>query len=98
MRRFAWVLAVGLGTGLASEGVAADRPRLRGEALLEADRLATLTQQMVDQIFSYAELGFQEHQTSKYLTGLLERTASGSSAEWPACPRPGSRATAPANR
>jgi len=73
MRDVALALAVCLGTGLASEGLCADRESLRGEAVAEADRLATLTQQMVDQIFSYAELGFQEHQTSKYVTGLLER-------------------------
>ena len=46
---------------------------LKRQAAAEVDRLATLTQQMVDQIFSYAELGFQEKQTAKYLTGLLER-------------------------
>ena len=28
---------------------------------------------MVDQIFSYAELGFQEVETSKYVTGILEK-------------------------
>jgi aminobenzoyl-glutamate utilization protein B len=31
------------------------------------------TQQMVDQVFSYAELGFQEFETSKYLTDVLEK-------------------------
>ena len=31
------------------------------------------TQQMVDQVFSFAELGFQEFETSKYLTDLLEK-------------------------
>lgn len=30
------------------------------------------TQVMVDKIFSFAELGFQEEESSKYLTGLLE--------------------------
>src|SRR4029079_12349699 len=34
--------------------------------------LSTLTQQMVDQVFSFGELGFQEVETSKYLTGVLE--------------------------
>ena len=29
------------------------------------------TQQMVDQIFSFAELGFQEFETSRYVTGIL---------------------------
>ena len=28
---------------------------------------------MVDEIFSYAELGFQEHNTSRYVTGILEK-------------------------
>jgi aminobenzoyl-glutamate utilization protein B len=30
-----------------------------------------MTQQMVDQVFSFGELGFQEFETSKYLTGIL---------------------------
>ena len=28
---------------------------------------------MVDQVFSFGELGFQEVETSKYLTGILEK-------------------------
>src|SRR2546422_2401872 len=28
---------------------------------------------MVDQIFSFSELGFQEYETSKYITGILEK-------------------------
>ena len=34
---------------------------------------ATLTQQMVDSIFSFSELGFQEFETSAYVAGILER-------------------------
>ncbi|HET9274922.1 MAG TPA: amidohydrolase, partial [Gemmatimonadales bacterium] len=34
---------------------------------------ATFTQQMVDQIFSFGELGFQEVETTKYLVDLLRR-------------------------
>lgn len=30
-------------------------------------------QEMVDMVFSFAELGFQEYETSKYLTGILEK-------------------------
>ena len=30
-------------------------------------------QEMVDMIFSFSELGFQEYETSKYLTGILEK-------------------------
>jgi aminobenzoyl-glutamate utilization protein B len=37
------------------------------------DRLKDFTQQMVDEVFSFAEPGFQEIETSKYLTGVLEK-------------------------
>src|SRR5262249_17288679 len=45
---------------------------LKREAIAEIDQLQTLTQQMVDQVFSFSELGFQEYETSRYLTGILE--------------------------
>jgi aminobenzoyl-glutamate utilization protein B len=37
------------------------------------DRMKDQAQIMVDTVFSFAELGFQEFETSKYLTGLLEK-------------------------
>lgn len=46
---------------------------LKKEALAKVDARQQLVQQMVDQIFSYAELGFQEFETSKYVTGILEQ-------------------------
>jgi len=46
---------------------------LKQEAAAEVDKMQTLTQQMVDQIFSYSELGFQEYETSKYVTAILEK-------------------------
>src|SRR5882762_9410597 len=48
-------------------------PALKQDAVTEVDRLQTFTQQMVDQIFSYSELGFQEVETSRYVTGILEK-------------------------
>ena len=45
--------------------------RLKQEAERAIEARAKFTQQMVDQIFSYGELGFQEFETSKYLVGLL---------------------------
>ena len=45
-------------------------------------------QVMVDTVFSFGELGFQEVETSKYLTGILEKEGFRSSAAWPAFPRP----------
>lgn len=47
--------------------------QLKHEAITEVDSMQTLTQQMVDEIFSYAELGFQEYNTSRYVTGILEK-------------------------
>src|SRR5215472_8035812 len=46
---------------------------LKQEAATEVDKLQTLTQQMVDEIFSFSELGFQEFETSRYVTGILEK-------------------------
>ncbi len=46
--------------------------RLKAEAVREIDAKAKMIQVMVDQVFSYGELGFQEVETSKYLSGLLE--------------------------
>ena len=46
---------------------------LKAEASREIDARAKMIQEMVDQVFSYGELGFQEFETSKYLTGLLEQ-------------------------
>ena len=39
--------------------------------LVEEDK--KMTQVMVDKVFSFAELGFQEFETSKYLTNILEK-------------------------
>src|SRR5262245_4287870 len=46
---------------------------LKLEAVSEVGKLQKLTQEMVDSIFSFAELGFQEYETSKYVTGILEK-------------------------
>ena len=43
------------------------------EAAADVDLMRELTQQMVDQVFSFGELGFQEFETSKYLTGILKK-------------------------
>ena len=46
---------------------------LKRELIADIDSRATFTQQMVDQIFSFGELGFQEFETSKYLVALLRK-------------------------
>jgi aminobenzoyl-glutamate utilization protein B len=44
---------------------------LREEVRMEAQSLAKLTQEIVDKVFSFGELGFQEEWTAEYLTGIL---------------------------
>ena len=54
----------------------ADTPRitaLKDEVVTEVDKLKEFSQQAVDQIFSYGELGFQEVETSHYLVELLKK-------------------------
>jgi aminobenzoyl-glutamate utilization protein B len=46
---------------------------LKHEAVAETDRMQNFTQQMVDQIFSFSELGFQEYETTRFLTDTLEK-------------------------
>ena len=45
---------------------------LKEEAAEKVAANAKLAQVMVDKVFSFAELGFQEIETSNYLTGILE--------------------------
>src|SRR6187549_3088071 len=66
------ILAVTLSAGSA----AAQDAKLDGykkEAVKGVDEMAKLAQEMVDSVFSFGELGMQEVETSKYLTGILEK-------------------------
>ncbi len=57
-------------------GVIADDERVarvKAEARADVESMRVFTQQMVDQIFSYGELGFQEVETHKYLVDLLRK-------------------------
>ncbi len=56
--------------------IPADAPRiaaLKERAVAAVEANAKLTQVMVDQIFSFGELGFQEVETSRYITDLLRK-------------------------
>lgn len=46
--------------------------KLKVEAATEIDGMRDFTQQMVDSIFSFAEPGYQEFETQKYVGGILE--------------------------
>ena len=55
---------------------AADDPRierLKTEAVKDVESMKVFTQQMVDSIFSFAELGFQETETHRYLVDILKK-------------------------
>lgn len=46
---------------------------LKSQALTMVAGKEKMAQEMVDMVFSFGELGFQEFETSKYLTGILEK-------------------------
>ncbi len=46
---------------------------LKAEVINAVDKQSKQVQEMVDMVFSFAELGFQEFETSKYLTKVLEQ-------------------------
>jgi aminobenzoyl-glutamate utilization protein B len=46
---------------------------LKKEAATRIDGRAKMAQEMVDSVFSFGELGFQEIETSRYLTAILEK-------------------------
>jgi len=46
---------------------------LKKELMTEIDNQKLFTQQMVDMIFSFGELGFQETETSNYITNILKK-------------------------
>src|SRR5690242_366912 len=48
--------------------------RLKSEVARAIEAKATFAQQMVDQVYSFGELGMQEVETSRYLAGILERS------------------------
>jgi aminobenzoyl-glutamate utilization protein B len=86
MSRALYIAAATLVAALAAAPLAQDRPpasapdkddprveKLKTEAVKDVDAMAAFTQQMVDQIFSYGELGFQELETHRYLVDVLKK-------------------------
>jgi aminobenzoyl-glutamate utilization protein B len=47
--------------------------KLKQEVMADVESRAKFTQELVDQVFSFGELGFQEVETSKFLVGVLRR-------------------------
>ncbi len=50
-----------------------DLEQLKRDAIANIDGRSKMVQEIVDMVFSFGELGFQEIETSKYLTGILEK-------------------------
>ncbi len=68
------VLLTALVPALQAQAAPASRlDSLKAEASRDIDARAGLVQRVVDQLFSYGELGFQEVETSRYLVALLRR-------------------------
>jgi aminobenzoyl-glutamate utilization protein B len=62
--------------------------QLKKEVAAEVAGLQKLSQEIVDMVFSFSELGFQEEQTVTYLTGILEKegfTVERGCARMPTC-------------
>jgi aminobenzoyl-glutamate utilization protein B len=71
----AFLLLVGMvfaQTSAPSKALEARLKTLKEEAIKKIDGRAKMAQVMVDKVFSFAELGFQEKQTSAYLTDVLK--------------------------
>jgi len=68
-------LAPAVAAPLAAQAAAdsARLERLKAEALTRVEGRAKLVQEIIDHLFSFSELGFQEFETQRYLTGLLEQ-------------------------
>src|SRR5271165_3537723 len=46
---------------------------MKADLMGQVDSMKKQAQVMVDSVFSFGELGFQEFETSKYLTAILEK-------------------------
>lgn len=76
MRRLHWqvgamILALTLASPAQTQTTAAQD--YKAQVVKDVEAMAKQTQVMIDTVFSFGELGFQEFETSKYLTGILEK-------------------------
>ncbi len=68
-----WTLAGGIAAAQAKSPVDERLEALKKEIPARVDARAKMAQEMVDSVFSFGELGFQELETSRYLTEILEK-------------------------
>jgi aminobenzoyl-glutamate utilization protein B len=70
-----WVVAAAVACSCIAAAAQQATPveQYKRDAAGEVEELRELSQQMVDSVFSFGELGFQEYETMRYLTGILEK-------------------------
>ena len=82
MRKFATLALAGALCGLTQTSANAQAPAkmtpeklasMKADLTGEIDKMKKQAQVMVDSVYSFGELGFQEFETSKYLTAILEK-------------------------
>ncbi len=66
-----WMVLFLLPVSTAAAPASENLEPLKQEALQNVESMSALTRQMVDMIFSFSELGFQEVETSAYITAIL---------------------------
>jgi len=74
MRKLTLTLLLASIVALAQPKVAPDKEAaMKADLRGQIDAMKKQAQVMVDSVFSFGELGFQEFETTKYLTGVLEK-------------------------
>jgi aminobenzoyl-glutamate utilization protein B len=74
MRKLGLSLFLGAVCALAQTRIAPEKEAaMKADLAGHVDAMKKQAQVMVDSVFSFGELGFQEFETTKYLTGILEK-------------------------
>jgi len=74
LRKLLTIAGFAAGYALGQQTVAPDKEAaLKADLSGQIDAMKKQAQVMVDSVYSFGELGFQEFETSKYLTGILEK-------------------------
>jgi aminobenzoyl-glutamate utilization protein B len=74
MRKLVLTVLLGATCALAQPNAAPDKEAvMKADLAGQIDAMKKQAQVMVDSVFSFGELGFQEFETSRYLAGILEK-------------------------
>src|SRR6202046_4731638 len=74
MKKIATVLLLAAACALGQTKLSPEKEAaMKADLVGQIDGMKKQAQVMVDSVFSFGELGFQEFETSKYLTGILEK-------------------------